>query len=112
MVDMSRMPDRAMFSVRGMGVADRVSTSTPLGQLLELLLVADAEALLLVHDQQAQVLELHVFLQQLVGADDQVHAARVPACRRVCFCCVGVRKRREHVDVHREAWKSGCRAVR
>ena len=30
MVDMSRMPDSAMFSVRGMGVAERVSTSTPL----------------------------------------------------------------------------------
>ena len=28
MVDMSRRPDRAMFSVRGMGVAERVSTST------------------------------------------------------------------------------------
>ena len=28
MADMSRMPERAMFSVRGMGVADRVSTST------------------------------------------------------------------------------------
>ena len=28
MVDMSRMPDRAMFSVRGMGVAESVSTST------------------------------------------------------------------------------------
>ena len=29
MVDMSRMPLMAMFRVRGMGVADRVSTSTP-----------------------------------------------------------------------------------
>ncbi len=28
MVDMSRMPDRAMFRVRGMGVAESVSTST------------------------------------------------------------------------------------
>ena len=30
MVDISRIPDRAMFRVRGMGVAERVSTSTPL----------------------------------------------------------------------------------
>jgi hypothetical protein len=28
MEDMSRMPDRAMLRVRGMGVADKVSTST------------------------------------------------------------------------------------
>ena len=28
MADMSRMPDSAMFSVRGMGVADSVNTST------------------------------------------------------------------------------------
>ena len=30
MVDMSRIPDKAMLRVLGMGVADRVSTSTPL----------------------------------------------------------------------------------
>ena len=29
MLDMSRMPDMAMFSVRGIGVAESVSTSTP-----------------------------------------------------------------------------------
>ena len=29
MVDISRRPDSAMLSVRGMGVADSVSTSTP-----------------------------------------------------------------------------------
>ncbi len=44
-----------------------------LAHLLELLLVADAEALFLVHHQQPQVLEHHVFLEQLVGADEQVH---------------------------------------
>ena len=33
-----------------------------LGKLLELFLVGHAEALLLVHDQQAQILELHVLL--------------------------------------------------
>ena len=52
-----------------MGVAERVSTSTPADQLLEPLLVGHAEALLLVHDEKAQVLELDVLLQQLVGAD-------------------------------------------
>ena len=50
----------AMFSVRGMGVAERVSTSTVVAQLLEPLLVGHAEALLLIDDDQPQVLELHV----------------------------------------------------
>ena len=54
------MPDSAMFSVRGMGVAESVSTSTLLAKLLELFLVRHAEALLLVDDEQAEVLELHV----------------------------------------------------
>ena len=46
-----------------------------LPQLLEAFLVADAEALFFVHHRQTQVLELHVLLQQPVGADDDVHAA-------------------------------------
>ena len=42
---------------------------------LQPLLVGHAEALLLIDDQQAQILELHAFLQQFVGADQHVHAA-------------------------------------
>ena len=42
---------------------------------LEPLLVGDPEAVLLVDDHQAQVLELHVPLEQPVGADDDVHLA-------------------------------------
>ena len=34
-----------------------------------------AKALLLVDDQQAEILELHVLLQQLVRADDEVEGA-------------------------------------
>ena len=41
--------------------------------LLQLLLVGHAEALLLVHHQQAQVLEFYVLVEQPVGADEQVH---------------------------------------
>ncbi len=37
--------------------------------------MGDTEALLLVDDEQAQVLEGDVLLQQLVGADDQIHVA-------------------------------------
>jgi hypothetical protein len=44
-------------------------------QLLQLLLLAHAKALLLIDDQQAEVLELHIRLQQLVGADHDVDLA-------------------------------------
>ncbi len=44
-------------------------------QFLQLLLVLDAEVLLLVNDQQAQVAELHVIGQQRMGTDDDVHVA-------------------------------------
>ena len=49
-----------MCSVRGIGVADMVSTSICAAHLLQPLLVAHAEALLLVDDQQAEVVELDV----------------------------------------------------
>ena len=54
---MSRTPASARFSVRGIGVADSVSTWTSVAQLLEALLVRDAEALLLVDDDQPEVAE-------------------------------------------------------
>ena len=53
MVLISRMPLMAMLRVRGMGVADRVSISTPDEGLLQLFLVLDAEPLLLVDDAPA-----------------------------------------------------------
>ena len=48
-------PLNAIWSVRGIGVAVSVSTSTRLLQLLDALLVRDAEAVLLVDDEQAEV---------------------------------------------------------
>ena len=44
-------------------------------QLLQPLLVADAEMLLLVDDDEAEVLEAHGLAQDRVGADDDVDAA-------------------------------------
>ncbi len=44
-------------------------------QSFELLLLAHAEAVFFVDDHQPQVLEAHVVLQQLVGADDDVDLA-------------------------------------
>ena len=72
------------------------------GDLLEPLLVADAEALLLVHDEQAQVFELDVFAQQLVGADDQIHGAGLHGGDGALLLGGGA-EAGEHVDVHREA---------
>ena len=37
---------------------------------LERFLVADAEALLLVHDEQTEILELYLLVEQLVRADN------------------------------------------
>ena len=48
------MPVRLISSVRGIGVAVSVSTSTSVLQLLDRLLVGDAEALLLVDDEQPE----------------------------------------------------------
>ena len=69
------MPVSAISSVRGMGLAVSVSTSTPSADALHRLLVRHPEALLLVDDQQAELLELHVLGQQPVRADDDVDAA-------------------------------------
>ena len=74
-LEMSRMPSRLMCSVRGIGVAERVSTSTVVRKCLQPLLVLDAEPLLLVDDHQPQVLERHVLLEDAVGADQDVDAA-------------------------------------
>ena len=43
--------------------------------LLQLLLMLDAEALLLVDDDKAEVVEADVLGEETVGADDDVHAA-------------------------------------
>ena len=48
-------------------------------QLLQPLLVGDAEMLLLVDDQQAEVLELDALGQQRVGADHDVDRALLHA---------------------------------
>ncbi|MPM49265.1 hypothetical protein SDC9_95993 [bioreactor metagenome] len=45
-----------------------------LGKLPQPLLMGHAEALLLVDDQKAEIFKLHGLLQQLVGADQNVHA--------------------------------------
>jgi hypothetical protein len=63
-----------MFSVRGIGVAVSVSRCTS-ARSLRAFLLAHAEALFLVDDDQAEILEAHVRLQQPMGADDHVDLA-------------------------------------
>ena len=91
--EMSRMPSSDMCSVRGIGVAVSVSTSTVCADCLQPLLVLDAEALLLVDDDQAEVLELHVLAEQPVRADDDVDLPLAQRRRATSFCSPSVLKR-------------------
>ena len=52
----------------------------------------DAETLLLVDDQQAEIVESDVFRQQPMGADDDVDLARLRSAR-TSFCSALLRKR-------------------
>lgn len=66
-----------MFSVRGMGGSRKGEHVHPDEVLLELFLVLHTEALLLIDDDKAKVMELHVLGQQPVGAHHDVHTARL-----------------------------------
>ena len=65
-----------------------------------------AKALLFINNQQPQILELHAFLQQLVGADDHIHTARRQIAQGLLLLFRGAEPA-EHVDVHREAPEPG-----
>ena len=64
-----------------------------LPQLLDLLLVRDAEPLLLVDDEQPEIAELHVLRQQPVRADDDVDLAGGEIGERLPSAPPCVRKR-------------------
>ena len=84
------MPVIAISSVRGIGVADIDEHVDAGAQPLHLLLVLDAEALLLVDDDQAEVLEPDVGVEQPVGADDDVDAAVAEALDDLARLLVGL----------------------
>ena len=73
----------------------------PLLQLLEPLLVRDAEALLLVNDDEAEVAEGDVFREQAVRADDDVNLARLDALDDL-FLLFGRAEARDEFDGHGE----------
>ena len=111
---MSRMPSSAMCSVRGIGVAESVSTSTVGAQRLEPLLVLHAEALLLVDDDEAEVREAHVLAEQPVRADDDVHRAVGEARERLARSRAARAEARERLDadrVGREALAEGAHVL-
>jgi len=95
------MPVRLICSVRGMGVADRLTTSTWSLSLPQQLLLAHAEALLLVDDDQAEVARRDVAGEHPVGAYQHVHFAfakfgqDAPLLRRRA-------KARDHLHVDRQ----------
>ena len=63
-----------------------------------------AEALLLVDDEQAEVLEFDVFLQQLMRADHEIALAAAHVRERLADLPLRA-KAREHPDLDREAVK-------
>ena len=71
----------------------------------------DAEALLLVDDEQAEILEADVLLQELVCADDEIDLASAQIVERFLLL-IGRAEAREHVDRHREGAEAArCRDV-
>ena len=76
------MPVSDSSSVRGIGVAVSVSTSTLARMLLDALLVLHAEALLLVDDEQAEVLRTSRRRTAAGGCRSHVDRARLEVARR------------------------------
>ena len=74
-------------------------------KLLELLLVRDAEALLLIDDDEAQVLELGLLRQDRMRADDDVDIALGQPFARVLHL-LGGNEARKAADLQREAGES------
>ena len=70
-------------------------------QLLESLLLHDAESVLFVDHQQAETLEAHIALEQPMCADDDVDVACLQTFDRARLCLV-VDEARQHLDHDRE----------
>ena len=104
---MSRRPTSDMCSVRGMGVADMVSTSTSLRSCFSRSLWRDAEALLFVDDDEAEIAELDVLREQAVRADDDVDLAVGDLLRDFLLLLSGA-EAADHLDANRETPRSAA----
>ena len=107
------IPDAGQGHVQGAGNrrGGQGQNVHALGQLLQPLLVRDAEALFLVHNQKAEILEQHVLLQKLVRSHNQIHAAR-PESRQRPFLLGRGTEAGKHLDVDRKALEAAhCREI-
>ncbi len=96
------MPTRDISSVRGIGVAESVRTSTFVFIFFICLLVLHAEALLLVDDQQAEVLELDVGAsRRCVPMTQSTSPDFTPSI--TCFAWPAVRNRDSDLDPDRDS---------
>ena len=103
--DMSRMPSSDMCSVRGIGVALMVSTSMLCFICFSRSLCLHAEALLLIDDQQAKVVELTSFESSRCVPIEDVHLAGRGVGQHF-FDFLGVRKRLSMSIAHGKRGKS------
>jgi len=90
-IERSRMPTKAISRVRGIGLALRVKTSTPIERALIASLCVTPKRCSSVHDEESEVLEADVLRQQSVRADDDVDAAVFQAGQRLFGLGVGRR---------------------
>jgi len=97
----SRIPSSDSASVRGIGVAVRVRTSTSARRRFSASLWRTPEAVLLVDDHQPERRELHVPGEQLVRADDDVDFAPEASCWTIWFASLELLKRDSSGDPHR-----------
>ena len=93
MIDMSRMPASDMFSVRGIGVAVIVSTSTRLRICLMRSLCATPKRCSSSTTSRPRSRNCDVLRQQAVRADDDLDLAGLADPRASAFCSALVRKR-------------------
>ena len=84
--------------------------STPMKFSLSLFLVLHAEALLLVDDDKAEVMELHVLGQQPMGAHHDVHTARLQAPEGLLLLFCGA-EAGHHLHLHGEGFHAGKNGV-
>ena len=100
---MSRTPDSDICMVRGMGVADSVSTSMDSRRFFSCSLCCTPKRCSSSMMTQPQVVRVHVAREQPVRAHEHVHVAlwRSPRSGSAC-CCSGVRKRESTSTLHAE----------
>ena len=99
-----------MCSVRGIGVAESASTSTSSRSEREQLLLRDAEALLLVEDDEAELLRDHVAREDAVRADQDVDLALGEVAQDLLRLGRGA-EARDHLDADREVAVAGSERV-